>query len=652
MSVPTEPFQLEEDRAVSLVDAVEPSKLIVPTNKGISDKDHNSSDQRSVEETKGFVRSKFNSSPMKRATDASKPNRKPPLTTTTRTGKTFPSVKFARANRRDRPQQPGAFTSGRAASTFQLSVDMENPTGGITSPPLLEAVLVTAEAGDSEHQRGIQEMSAGARMKYALWISCCLLLVMAAGMIAITFVFVIDKDSSSVPTSVLVIMNSTVAPDTITPEESDIIPISSTLTPTTIRNATQNSSTPSVTNNDNVIFQRPNNTSITPNGETNVDFSYLVEELQNAYAEGDQNPEEVEEVEEVEEEEEEEEEEYKKEYEKGEDEDEEEEYEEVGKKYGKGEDEDEEYEEVVVVVEEEEEGELADGSPLLDILPAFTLEALLNDSSPQSRAFDWLINHPTLDAMPNVRKQQLFALATFSYSFDGLNATWPSYDIHECSWPQDLSQNISRPCESGEYRLLMFNGLWSNKFGLPPELSLLSFLVAIAISESRLQVELSELLPTQLGNLNNLHLLYLHSNAIFGTIPTTISSLSYLMDLSLLDNIISGTIPTEIGGMSNLQTLEFGYNNLEGTIPTQLGHLTKLEYLDLAFNWGLSGTIPTEIGLMTSLKTIYVYGTNVSGLVPAEVCSLPNLEEVLIDYYNRNNVHCNFLCAPCYYVQY
>ena len=459
-----------------------------------------------------------------------------------------------------------------------------------------------AEEATYASEKTAQNSGISKSVKYAIAMMLCLIVVAVIVVLLVVMLVVNggdDEGSSSAANNLSASETqdegSTLAPvTTMIPDHSSVMTPTPTQTPTAITDTTQSPTTPSPSNNNNIIVQRPNNTAITPAGNTNTDFSSFVEALRDVYAE-DQQPEE----------------------------------------------------------EEEEEEDLADGSPLLGILPDFTREALQDDSSPQSQAFDWLINHPNLDAMPNVRKRQLFALATFSYSFGGLDSMWPSYDANECSWPQDLPQEIPEPCDSGQYWLLSFHGLRSNQFGLPPELSLLHFLMAVVISESSLRVELSELLPTHLGSLSYLHLLYLPSNGIAGTIPTTISSfLRHLKDLLLVDNEISGTIPTEIGRMRNLQMLELGANNLEGEIPTELGQLTKLEHLGLAFNWGLSGTIPTEIGLMTSLKTLYLVGTNLTGWVPDEVCSLPNLEEILIDYYNRDNVYCNFLCAPCYYVQY
>ena len=62
----------------------------------------------------------------------------------------------------------------------------------------------------------------------------------------------------------------------------------------------------------------------------------------------------------------------------------------------------------------------------------------------------------------------------------------------------------------------------------------------------------------------------------------------------------TGSIPSQIGLLTNLSVL-FLYNNLAltGSIPSQIGLLTSLNWLWLANNT-LTGSIPSQIGLLTS----------------------------------------------------
>lgn len=68
-----------------------------------------------------------------------------------------------------------------------------------------------------------------------------------------------------------------------------------------------------------------------------------------------------------------------------------------------------------------------------------------------------------------------------------------------------------------------------------------------------------------------------------------------------IGNQLQGTIPSELGFLSKLQVLYLSRNKLTGTIPTTLGKLSQLNYLGVQHNL-LTGTIPTEIGNLSKLK--------------------------------------------------
>jgi hypothetical protein len=70
---------------------------------------------------------------------------------------------------------------------------------------------------------------------------------------------------------------------------------------------------------------------------------------------------------------------------------------------------------------------------------------------------------------------------------------------------------------------------------------------------------------------------------------------------SCTGNQLHSTIPTELGLLSKLQVLYLSRNQLTGTIPTYLGKLRQLNYLGLQHNL-LTGTIPTELGYLSKLR--------------------------------------------------
>jgi hypothetical protein len=60
-----------------------------------------------------------------------------------------------------------------------------------------------------------------------------------------------------------------------------------------------------------------------------------------------------------------------------------------------------------------------------------------------------------------------------------------------------------------------------------------------------------------------------------GTIPTQLGELP-LERLNIAQNLISGTLPSELGCIQNIETLWIHSNLLTGSIPTQWNNLTKI----------------------------------------------------------------------------
>ena len=91
---------------------------------------------------------------------------------------------------------------------------------------------------------------------------------------------------------------------------------------------------------------------------------------------------------------------------------------------------------------------------------------------------------------------------------------------------------------------------------------------------------LSGLIPSEIGNLDSLEMLWLEENALTGPIPPEIGNLQKLIYLILNHNQLSGSIPDEMGNLSSLQILKINNNQLTGMIPDSLCNL------DIVWNWG------------------------------------------------------------------
>jgi hypothetical protein len=178
----------------------------------------------------------------------------------------------------------------------------------------------------------------------------------------------------------------------------------------------------------------------------------------------------------------------------------------------------------------------------LSLLPESTVSAILNEpESPQSRAFQWLMDDVNVSDLTHARIKQRFALATFFYATKGdewvFSANWLNYSVHECEWEM-------KP-DFGEKGVLsaLYDGYLAEMFP-PTEPN------ATACDE----------------------------NGLFN-------------HLWLDQNNLVGHIPLELYMLTTLKTLSFGGNRLPGPISTHIGQMTSLE------GWatrllGITGTIP------------------------------------------------------------
>lgn len=306
-----------------------------------------------------------------------------------------------------------------------------------------------------------------------------------------------------------------------------------------------------------------------------------------------------------------------------------------------------------------------------------------------AQAFEWLTQHPELDELPDWRRVQLYAMATFFHALNGKN--WPSAfdrddylrpDVSECLWGDHYQTEADgSACAGDDERVtnLELKGSLENiwtfvelqnltliDFGLPEteirrianvrgalplEVAFLSSLESIHIQYTELASELSDMIPSQLKQLKNLKTIHYGDNLLIGTIPRGIAKLTTLRDLILNHNKLSGTIP-EFGGMPYLENLQLQNNdltgtlpvfesarttlkglyvrgnNLIGTIPRSYGDFVKLTSLVLNSN-RLTGTIPPELGALSQIETLSFWGNDLTGQLPSQLGLLaPTLREL------------------------
>ena len=307
-------------------------------------------------------------------------------------------------------------------------------------------------------------------------------------------------------------------------------------------------------------------------------------------------------------------------------------------------------------------------------LPEYTKESLNDPTSPQSKALEWVLQHPMVASgtMLEWRQLQLFALATFYYSFGGPHwdyndddTAWLDYDTSECEWRHsrsiqglnsqaefDTSSNekndpvVVAPCNSeGEYEALVLSGLFqqsleeeldATSLSLPPELALLSSLKIIQLYDNNLPAvsSLLYLLPSRVQMADFVAVetfVFADEPALSGSIPSELTLWKNLKKLVLVGTSLSGTVPPAIGQLP-LQILYLANNRLSGSIPVSIvgnindkngaSIINSLEYLSLASN-SLTGTIPKQMGLFTALRELDLSeNPSLSGSIPEEIGQL------------------------------
>ncbi|CAB9525110.1 LRR receptor-like serine threonine-protein kinase [Seminavis robusta] len=294
------------------------------------------------------------------------------------------------------------------------------------------------------------------------------------------------------------------------------------------------------------------------------------------------------------------------------------------------------------------------------LLSTTTSSALLNPLSPQSKAFLWLLDHPDVKTMEMWRKVQLFALATFFYSFHGedwldvVRTDFVAYGKSECDWYSRIYGSLLY--HFGEQKYIMTerktNETTCNSMGnftrlnlqfprsmhkphtsMPPEIALLPELEEISLSSIVFNNPMSAAVIPEMKQLTKLHTVKLAKNEISGPIPDSLFEIlpsNTLEELSLNEPGLSGTIPSRINEFSNLKTLMLS-GNLTGTIPSEIGSLSLMKSLTLSRNSHLNGTIPTKLFELSKMCTLKLQKTSLSGTLSSDVAELSRLSELQID---------------------
>jgi len=201
---------------------------------------------------------------------------------------------------------------------------------------------------------------------------------------------------------------------------------------------------------------------------------------------------------------------------------------------------------------------------------------LLDETSPQFRAFYWLANLDIVKVpiMQKDRVIQRYILALLYYSTGG-PTTWHLKghfltDRHECEWAEFVDG---------------YGNIGAGDCGADGQVTHLQF----------------------------------YKNGLIGTIPSELGHLSSLSIIAFGGNSLVGTIPPSLAQLTNLRQLGLQDNNFSGNLPKELAKLPYIERISLYGNYNLTGDInflcpSVEVGPLSLLVA------NCAGKTPEVIC--------------------------------
>ncbi|CAB9520955.1 expressed unknown protein [Seminavis robusta] len=284
---------------------------------------------------------------------------------------------------------------------------------------------------------------------------------------------------------------------------------------------------------------------------------------------------------------------------------------------------------------------------LLDNLSNQTLARINSGSeTPQWRVWNWLANHQNITWLPEWRKEQLFALATFFYAFEGekwnplIKERWMDDMVGECDWFSngfgyfdfdgqyfDLDVPWRYSCNShGNFTSLWLENLQLSGLtpSIPPEITMLSSLSLLQFSSNDIATSISSLIPAEVYEMTDLTSFGIFLEQVTGQFPSELGLLTALKQLYLMENELTGQIPSEIGELTDLFALPLWNNHFTGQVPSELGRHTNMYFLELSLNQ-FTGPLPSELGRLPGVSHFGCKDNQFTGPVPSEFGQLLGL---------------------------
>ncbi|XVF15358.1 hypothetical protein REPUB_Repub09cG0145300 [Reevesia pubescens] len=126
-------------------------------------------------------------------------------------------------------------------------------------------------------------------------------------------------------------------------------------------------------------------------------------------------------------------------------------------------------------------------------------------------------------------------------------------------------------------------------------------------------------LPSEIGNLSKLEVLWLTNANLVGEIPVSFGNLVSLKNLDLSTNLLSGKIPESLSRLNNLEQIELYENQLTGELPESFANMTALLRFDASQN-SLTGKLPEKIAALP-LESLNLNDNYLTGEIPEVLAS-------------------------------
>ena len=283
---------------------------------------------------------------------------------------------------------------------------------------------------------------------------------------------------------------------------------------------------------------------------------------------------------------------------------------------------------------------------LEDVTP---LSVLLNSSTPQNAALQWLNNYDDPSDVDGLIQRYALFVMDFSLSRNSPRVT--SRFSSDCSW-------YGITCDgNGTVTALRWNNLNFNG-EIPAEVSALTSLKTLDLGEN----QIGGTIPSSLYTMSGLEEVFLHQNRLTGEVDGVgFNSMYGLVKLYLNQNQLTGnplrSIKSVNGGQIRpLRWLNLGFNNFSGSLPDQNVFLHMIYVLDISNN-NFWGPVPSNYARsFNRLRAIFLSSNRFNGTLPISLFgngmahlvdasenefSGPLIESSVVDSYEIVRLHGN-----------